>query len=73
MVEFNESTYEFAEGGADDMVCLVIRDVDSISDGVSFSVTITLTGDPGTPDAGSLGTCTYTITCMCMYIHTVLL
>ncbi|XP_064387784.1 uncharacterized protein LOC135335951 [Halichondria panicea] len=54
MVEFNESTYEFAEGGADDMVCLVIRDVDSISDGVSFSVTITLTGDPGTPDAGSL-------------------
>ncbi len=55
MVEFNQTTYQFAEGG-DDMVCLVIRAIDSISDRVSITVTITLAGDSTILDAGSGGT-----------------
>ncbi len=48
------------------MVCLVIEDVDSISDGISVTVRMTLV--PATTGAGAAGT--YTITCMihCMYI-----
>ncbi len=52
VVAFNQTTYQFAEGG-DDMVCLVIPNVDSISLGVFFIVAVELTdGSPGAEAAG---------------------
>ncbi len=44
-VTFNQTTYQFAEGG-NDMVCLVIQGVDSISAGfgVFLIVNVVLTG-----------------------------
>ncbi len=65
-VMFFSSSYQLAEGG-DDIVCVVIQDIDSISDGISVTVRMTLV--PLTMGAGATGT--YTI--ICMIVHTVLL